>query len=98
MGCSRLRRESDQLASLKNRLKNLSVNAASLRKAKMKTLMLKQKLEALDPHGVLRRGFSVVRQSDGEIIRDSNQLNEGQELTIQLPQGTIKVKITEILS
>ncbi|EAZ88451.1 exodeoxyribonuclease VII large subunit [Crocosphaera chwakensis] len=94
----RLRYESDQLASLKNRLKNLSVNAASIREARVKTLMLKEKLEALDPHAVLKRGFSVVRQTDGEIIRDSNQLIEGQELTIQLPQGTIKIKVTEILS
>ncbi len=64
----------------------------------MKTLMLKQKLEADDPHAVLKRGFSVVRQTDGEIILDSNKLNSEQELTIQLPQGTIKVKVSEILS
>ncbi|ACB54381.1 exodeoxyribonuclease VII large subunit [Crocosphaera subtropica ATCC 51142] len=94
----RLRQESEQLASLKKRLKNLPVNAVSLREAKMRTLMLKQKLEALDPHAVLERGFSVVRQIDGEIIRESKQLREGQELTIQLPQGKIKVKVTEILS
>ena len=94
----RLRHESDQLASLKNRLKNLPVNAGSLREARVKTLMLKQKLEALDPHAVLSRGFSVVRQTDGEIIRDSQNLNSGEELTIELPQGTIKVKVTEILS
>ncbi len=93
----RLRLESEQLASLKNRLKNLPVNAASVREAKMKTLMLKQKLEALDPHAVLNRGFSVVRQADGEIILQGKQLREGQELTIQLPQGSIKVKVTEIM-
>ncbi len=64
----------------------------------MKTLMLKQKLQALDPHAVLERGFSLVQQTDGEIIIKSEQLIEGQELTIQLPQGTIKVKVTEISS
>ncbi len=94
----RLRRSSEQLALLKNRLKNLSLNAVSLREAKMKTLMLKQKLQALDPHAVLERGFSLVQQTDGEIIIKSEQLIEGQELTIQLPQGTIKVKVTEISS
>ena len=94
----RLRLESEQLALLKNRLKNLSLNAVSLREAKMKTLMLKQKLQALDPHAVLERGFSLVQQTDGEIIIKSEQLIEGQELTIQLPQGTIKVKVTEISS
>ena len=30
--------------------------------------------------------------------QDSQKVNEGQELTIELPQGTIKVKVTEILS
>ena len=60
--------------------------------------MLKQKLKALDPHAVLERGFSVVRQIDEEIVRDVEQLNEEQELIIQLAQGSIKVKLTEIIT
>ena len=60
--------------------------------------MLKQKLKALDPYAVLERGFSVVRQIDEEIVKDVEELNEEQELIIQLAQGSIKVKVTEIIT
>ena len=94
----RLKQDLEQLDGLKNRLKSIPLNAVSIREAKIKTLMLKQKLKALDPHAVLERGFSVVRQIDEEIVRDVEQLNEEQELIIQLAQGSIKVKVTEIIT
>ena len=47
---------------------------------------------------MLERGFSVVRQIDEEIVRDAEQINEGQELILQLAQGSIKVKVTEIIT
>ena len=40
----------------------------------------------------------MVRQIDEEIVRDVEQLNEEQELIIQLAQGSIKVKLTEIIT
>ena len=94
----RLKQDLEQLDGLKNRLKSIPLNAVSIREAKIKTLMLRQKLKALDPHAVLERGFSVVRQIDEEIVRDVEQLNEEQELIIQLAQGSIKVKVTEIIT
>ena len=94
----RLKQDLEQLDGLKNRLKSIPLNAVSIREAKIKTLMLRQKLKALDPHAVLERGFSVVRQIDEEIVRDVEQLNEEQELIIQLAQGSIKVKLTEIIT
>ena len=94
----RLKQDLEQLDWLKNRLKNIPLNAVSIREAKIKTLMLKHKLKALDPHAVLERGFSVVRQIDEQIVRDVEQLNEEQELIIQLAQGSIKVKVTEIIT
>ena len=94
----KLKQDLGQLDGLKNRLKNILLNAVSIREAKIKTLMLKQKLKALDPHAVLERGFSVVRQIDEEIVRDAEQINEGQELILQLAQGSIKVKVTEIIT
>ena len=63
----------------------------------VKVHLLQQKLQALDPNAVLKRGFSLVRTTDGEIVRDSVQLSEDLELVVQLPQGSIKVKVTEIL-
>ncbi|MEA5537365.1 exodeoxyribonuclease VII large subunit [Crocosphaera sp. XPORK-15E] len=94
----RLKKETDKIEQLKTRLTNLPVNAAVLRAATVKTHLLQQKLQALDPKAVLKRGFSLVRQTDGQIVREGAQLSNDQELIIQLPQGSIKVKVTEILS
>lgn len=58
--------------------------------------LLRQKLATLDPKAVLKRGYAVVRQEDGAIARSSTSLAPGQELSIQLGQGGVKVKIKEI--
>lgn len=59
--------------------------------------LLRQKLAALDPYAVLQRGYAVVRQEDGAIARSADELALGQELSIQLGQGRVKVQVTEIL-
>ena len=59
--------------------------------------MLQQKLAALDPQAVLQRGYALVRQENGAIARSAAELASGQDLSIQLSQGQIKVKITDIL-
>jgi len=58
--------------------------------------LLRQKLATLDPKAVLKRGYAVVRQENGAIARSSAKLAPGQELSIQLGQGQVQVKITEI--
>lgn len=58
---------------------------------------LQQKLETLDPKTVLKRGYAVVRQQNGAIARSANDLAPGQELSIQLSQGEVKVQVKEIL-
>lgn len=58
--------------------------------------LLRQKLATLDPKAVLKRGYAVVRQENGAIARSSTELAPGQDLSIQLNQGQVKVKIIEI--
>lgn len=59
--------------------------------------LLRQKLLTLDPAAVLRRGYAVVRQQEGSIVRSDAALIPGQELMVQLAQGRLKVRVTEIL-
>ncbi len=94
----RLRQEAESLAQVKKRLKNLPVYSASVRAATVKVHLLQQKLQALDPKAVLKRGFALVRKTNGEVVTNSVMLDTEQELVVQLPQGAIKVKVTEILS
>lgn len=67
------------------------------RQANQHCQFLRQQLAALDPKAVLKRGYAVVRQENRAIARSSTQLATGQELLIQLEQGQVKAKITEIL-
>lgn len=59
--------------------------------------LLRQKLLTLDPAAVLRRGYAVTRQANGSVVRSIDQTAVGQMLTIQLANGQLNVKITEIL-
>jgi exodeoxyribonuclease VII large subunit len=58
--------------------------------------MLRQKLATLDPKAVLQRGYAVVRQQNGAIARSAAELNVGEELLVQLGQGEVKVRVTEV--
>lgn len=60
--------------------------------------LLQEKLATLDPQAVLQRGYAVVRQMNGSIARSALEVSPGQDLSIQLGQGHLKVKVTEVLS
>lgn len=67
-----------------------------LQEATQHCYLLRQKLLTLDPTAILRRGYAVARQADGTVLRSSATLALGQELTLQLAQGQLKVTVTEI--
>ena len=49
-------------------------------------------LDSLSPLRVVARGYSLVF-AEGEIIKNSQQVQEKQELTVQLAQGAIRVSV-----
>ncbi|UZQ54966.1 exodeoxyribonuclease VII large subunit [Trichothermofontia sichuanensis B231] len=59
---------------------------------------LQQRLQTLDPQAVLARGYAVVRQETGEIVRTTQSLTPAQSVVIQLATGQVRATITEILS
>lgn len=90
-----------QLALEQNRLKQLQQRlrraiTAKLASAQQSQLHLRERCQALDPQLVLQRGYALVRQNSGEIVRDSHNLAIGAELSIQLGTGQAKVTVIEI--
>jgi exodeoxyribonuclease VII large subunit len=90
-----------QLALEQVRLKQLQQRlrraiAAKLEFAQQDQLRLRDRCQALDPQLVLQRGYALVRQNSGEIVRDSDRLEIGTELSIQLGTGQAKVTVIEI--
>ncbi|WP_013322996.1 exodeoxyribonuclease VII large subunit [Gloeothece verrucosa] len=94
----RLQGELTYVEQLRTRLTLLPSTSRSLAQVTAKCQLLQQKLIALDPQAVLKRGYAVVRKTDAQIVRSTDELHPEQELTIQLGQGFFKVKVTDILS
>lgn len=53
-------------------------------------------LTHLNPNAVLNRGYALVTDQQGTIIRDANQLNARQAVNINLAQGSASAEIIEI--
>ncbi|TBR57630.1 exodeoxyribonuclease VII large subunit [Mastigocladus laminosus UU774] len=76
------------------RQKLVQITSGKLQQATQHLEMLRQKLTTLDPQAVLQRGYAVVRQENGMIVRNATELARGQELVIQLGRGEVKVRVT----
>ena len=50
---------------------------------------LMAKLDALNPMKVLSRGYAVVQDSQGKIIRSIKETEAGQNLNIQISDGRL---------
>ena len=58
---------------------------------------LAQRLDALSPLATLKRGYSVTRKTDGEILTDAEQVAVGDKIEIQLSRGHLTCRIEELL-
>ncbi len=53
----------------------------------------RQKLSALGPQAVLKRGYSITRKQDGTVVTHAAQAAPGQTLSIQVQDGTIYTEV-----
>jgi exodeoxyribonuclease VII large subunit len=54
---------------------------------------LEGRLAGLDPQATLARGYSIVRDTHGALIRDSRQLNPGDRLELQFAHGSAQTRV-----
>lgn len=52
-------------------------------------------LKAISPQATLNRGYAIVRNAKGQIIRQTNQTTPGESLSVQLSNGRIQVTVKE---
>ncbi|WP_378955565.1 exodeoxyribonuclease VII large subunit [Pelosinus sp. sgz500959] len=55
-----------------------------------------EKLEMLNPLAVLRRGYSIVRDGKGQLVKDGTTVEPGAQLEIVLNQGIINVEVINV--
>lgn len=58
---------------------------------------LAARLHALDPHAVLRRGYSMAFAADGTVVTDAARLAAGDPLTLRLARGSVGVQVQSLL-
>ncbi len=90
-----LQQQKRSLSQLRQRLHHATTHRTQ--QATQQLQFLSQKLVAIDPQAVLRRGYALVRQENGNIARSTSALTVGTELHIHLSQGQLKVRVTEVI-
>lgn len=53
-------------------------------------------LEALSPQRLLSKGFCLIRDPSGQLVRSTSQLSTDQEVLIQLADGSADARITAV--
>lgn len=54
---------------------------------------LAQRLNTLSPLGTLKRGYSISRNVDGDVLTDTEQVAVGEQISVQLSQGALTCKV-----
>ena len=88
-----------KLAQARQRLEGLRLRLQGrgdehLARSRSTLVHLAGRLHALSPIASLERGYSIARQ-DGQIVRDAQQVNQGQEIEVLLHQGWLRAEITK---
>lgn len=55
--------------------------------------LLLQTLQTLSPKATLERGYAIVKNAKGQIVRDTNDVNKGDHIFTTLSQGEIKSRV-----
>jgi exodeoxyribonuclease VII large subunit len=51
-------------------------------------------LEALSPLAILNRGYALVFDTDGKLVKDASRLKKGQEISARLARGSVRAEVT----
>ena len=57
---------------------------------------LSAQLELLAPQRTLERGYAIVQDEQGQVLRDAAQLKPAQALDLQLATGSARIEITRV--
>ena len=87
-----LRDRAQLLDQLTERLTNAM--HAALNQQQHRLNIASEKLNLLNPWGVLQRGYSVVRRQDGSVVSSATSVETGESLDVWLHKGKLTVNVT----
>ena len=84
-------RQGEKLAEAESLFKRLSLSLCAQLSEKLQ--QKEQLLQALGPQSALSRGYALVRDKKGKIIRNAHQVQVGDHLRVTLGEGELAVSI-----
>lgn len=87
---ARILNDRQRLDDLTRRAETALTHQRQLRRTRLDGLT--QKLTALNPLAILERGYAVITQADGQVVRRVSQVSPGDPLTLRLADGTIPAR------
>ncbi|WP_323750712.1 exodeoxyribonuclease VII large subunit [Marinobacter sp.] len=84
----------EQVARLNERMQ--AAMQQGLRKQQDKLQFQAQTLNVVSPLATLGRGYAIVKDDAGSIVRDASQLSKGQTVQAQLGQGRISASVIDV--
>ena len=92
-----LRAEKRALVERAKRIADLDARRRTALQARLSRLgdrlsALGQLLESYSYHGVLQRGFALVRDEAGKPVRSAHALAKGASMTVEFADGQMKAK------
>jgi exodeoxyribonuclease VII large subunit len=86
-------------ARIASEQRHLGASFASQLKARRQALAgLAAQLEMLNPQRTLERGYAIVRDAKGRIVRAPSQIKVGETLSLRLAEGSAEVGVASVQS
>jgi len=86
----------ERLTALENRLVRLQ--QSQMHNSSVRLQSLTRQLQALSPLAVLNRGYALVFDETGTLVKNAASLTQDQRLVTRLAQGKVESRVTEIIS
>ncbi|MEM7357848.1 MAG: exodeoxyribonuclease VII large subunit [Pseudomonadota bacterium] len=87
-------RQQNQLGQLAHRLHLSQANSLTSKQQHFKGLG--EQLHLVSPLATLERGFSISRDEQGAILRDSSTTKPGESISIELKKGKLRAQVTDV--
>jgi exodeoxyribonuclease VII large subunit len=91
----RLSRERERLTALCDGLRRIAP-AVLLERFRHQLQQRRDLLTALSPQRLLRRGFALVRDGEGRIVRSVRSIHTGEPLRIELSDGRLRADVRSV--
>lgn len=85
--------QAQRLDELERRLHTAAQHLLALHQRRVQALS--QRLAALNPLAILRRGYALLTTAEGQVVRSAAAVHPGQRLHARLAEGGLKVVVEE---